>query len=54
MMFSYFESIVCTIPMGWLQHHVAAIKMLEIAGPEQYQSGLMHMFFRSLRIAAVS
>lgn len=52
-MFSYFESIMCTIPMGWLQHYTAAIKLLKIAGPEQCQSGLMHMFFRSLRVAAV-
>jgi hypothetical protein len=54
MMFSYFESVICTMPMGWMQHYAAAIKMFEIAGPEKCQTGLMHMFFRSIRVAAVS
>jgi hypothetical protein len=52
MMFSYFESVICTVPMGWMQHYEAAIKMFEIAGPEKCQTGLMHMFFRSVRVAA--
>jgi hypothetical protein len=52
-LFSYFESIICTMPMGGLQHYAAAAQMLEVAGPENCQSGLMHMFFRSTRIASV-
>lgn len=53
MMFSYFESVICTVPMGWMQHYAAAIRMFDIAGPENCQTGLMHMFFCSVRIAAV-
>jgi len=53
-MFSYFESLITTVPVGWMQHYAAAIKMFEIAGPENCQTGLMHKFFRSIRIAAVS
>ncbi|CZR68650.1 uncharacterized protein PAC_18549 [Phialocephala subalpina] len=52
LMFSYFESVICTLPMGWMQHYAAAIKMFEIAGPENCQTGLMHMFFCSMRVAA--
>jgi hypothetical protein len=52
-LFSYFESVICTLPMGWMQHYIAATKMLEIAGPEKCQNGLMHMFFRFIRVAAV-
>jgi hypothetical protein len=53
MMFSYFESVICTMPVGWMQHYAAAIKMFEIARPENCQTGLMNMFFRSVRVAAV-
>jgi hypothetical protein len=53
LLFSYFESVVCTMPIGWMQHYIAATKMLEIAGAEKCQTGLMHMLFRSIRIAAV-
>lgn len=54
LMFSCFESIICTTPMGWMQHYEAAIKMFEIAGPEKCQTGLIHMYFRSIRLPAVS
>ena len=53
LMFSYFESIICTMPTGWMHHYIAATKMFEIAGPENCQTGLMHTFFRSVRVAAV-
>lgn len=53
LMFSYFESVMCTMPLGWMQHYIAATKMFEIAGPEKCQTGLMHMFFRSIRVASV-
>jgi hypothetical protein len=52
-MFVHFESVICTVPIGWMQHYAAAIKMFELAGPENCQTGLMHMFFRSVRVAAV-
>jgi len=52
-LFSYFECIMCTMPMGHLQHYAAAAEIVEVAGPETCQSGLMHMFFRSLRISSV-
>ena len=54
MMFSYFETVICTMPMGWMQHYIAATKMCELSGPEKCQTGLMHLFFRSIRVAAVS
>jgi hypothetical protein len=53
MIFSYFECVITTVPMGWMQHYIAAIKMFEIAGPENCQTGLMHLFFRSVRVADV-
>jgi hypothetical protein len=53
LMFSCFECVITTMPMGWMQHYIAAIKMFEIAGPENCQTGLMHMFFRTIRVAAV-
>jgi hypothetical protein len=52
-MFSYFENIICTMPMGWMQHCIAAAKMFEVVGPENCQTGLIHMFFRSMRINSV-
>ena len=53
-MLSFFESIICTTPMGWLLHHRAAEKMLDIIGPERCQSDWMFMFFRTLRKVSVS
>ncbi|KAH8773954.1 hypothetical protein BGZ57DRAFT_983527 [Hyaloscypha finlandica] len=50
---SYFESVITTVPMGWMQHYAAAIKMFEIAGPKNCQMGLMHKFFRSIRVATM-
>ncbi|TVY37662.1 hypothetical protein LSUB1_G004941 [Lachnellula subtilissima] len=49
---SSFENIICTMPMEWLQHFVAAGKIFEVAGPENCQTGLMHKFFRSMRISS--
>jgi hypothetical protein len=53
-MFSRFEAIICTSPVGWIHHFTAAVKLLELSGPKKCQNGLMHMFFRSMRIASVS
>jgi hypothetical protein len=50
---SYFEFVITTVPMGWMQHYAAAIKVFEIAGPKNCQMGLMHKFFRSIRVATV-
>jgi len=52
--FSLFESIISTTPIGWLQHVTAAGRMLDIAGPERCQIGLMHMYFKSVRLSSVS
>jgi hypothetical protein len=54
MVFSLFESILSTTPIGWLQHVRAAGRMLDIAGPERCQIGLMYMFFKSVRLTSVS
>jgi hypothetical protein len=53
MLFAFFESVLCTSPLGWLQHFRAAEQMLAIAGPGKCQNGLMHMMFHSMRIASV-
>lgn len=52
-MFSLFESVICTDPMGWMHHYDAAAKMLEIVGPQNCQSGLMHLLFKTIRLSAV-
>ena len=52
--FSIFESIVATTPIGWLQHIRAAERMLDTVGPERCQSGLINMYFKSVRLASVS
>lgn len=53
MVFAFFESVLCTSPLGWLQHFRAAEQMLAIFGPRKCQNGLMHMMFHSMRIASV-
>lgn len=52
-LFSTFETIICTNPTGWIHHFTAAGKLLQLAGPKSCQRGLMHSFFRSVRIASV-
>ncbi|KAF4629248.1 hypothetical protein G7Y89_g8903 [Cudoniella acicularis] len=54
MMFAFFESVLCTSPLGWLQHFRAAEQMLAIVGPRKCQNGLMHMMFHSMRIASLT
>lgn len=51
-LFSHFETILSTNPMGWIHHYNAASKLLELSGPEQCQRGLPHMFFRTIRVAS--
>ncbi|KAH8817128.1 hypothetical protein F5884DRAFT_778512 [Xylogone sp. PMI_703] len=51
-MFSLFESVICTDPMGWMHHYDAAGKILEIVGPENCQTGMMFMFFQTVRLSS--
>jgi hypothetical protein len=52
-LFSHFESIICTDPVGWIHHYNAASKLLELSGPKKCRGGLLHMFFRTMRLASV-
>jgi hypothetical protein len=52
-MFSVFESIISTTPRGWLEHFSAAANMVYLRGAEKCQRGLVHRFFRSVRLASV-
>lgn len=53
MMFTCFELWACTTPRGWLQHQMAASKLLEMRGPTNCEIGVEHLMFRSLRVFAV-
>jgi len=50
----YFELVVKTTPLAWMQHLNAAAAMLEAIGPEACQKGLMHQLFRTVRLGIVS
>jgi hypothetical protein len=54
MVLALFESALCTSPMGWAHHLIAASKLLEDLGPERCQTGTMHDIFRALRLNMVS
>ncbi|KAK3170140.1 hypothetical protein OEA41_009526 [Lepraria neglecta] len=53
LMFSVFESMMSTSFAAWSQHVKAAGKMIEMRGPENCQSGLIHHLFRTVRIGAI-
>lgn len=53
-MLTLFELVVATTPLGWIQHILAAARMLIMRGPENCQSGLVHMLFRTMRMTVVS
>lgn len=53
-MLALFELVAVTIPLGWIQHILAATNMLIMRGPENCQSGLVHMLFRTMRMTVVS
>ncbi|TVY35626.1 hypothetical protein LOCC1_G007129 [Lachnellula occidentalis] len=46
----YFELVVKTTPLAWMQHLDAAVAILEAVGPEACQKGLMHQLFRTVRL----
>lgn len=50
----YFELVVKTTPLAWMQHLDAAAAILEAMGPEGCQKGLMHQLFRTVRLGIVS
>jgi hypothetical protein len=53
MILALFESALCTSPMGWAHHLIAAAKLLEDLGPGQCQTGVIHEIFRSVRLNMV-
>lgn len=53
-LFSLFESLMTTSFAAWASHLRGAIKMLEMRGPENCQSGIIHQLFRTARLGAVS
>ncbi|TVY92705.1 hypothetical protein LAWI1_G002875, partial [Lachnellula willkommii] len=46
----YFELVVKTTPLAWMQHLDAAAAILEAIGPRGCQEGLMHQLFRTVRL----
>ncbi|KAL8715200.1 MAG: hypothetical protein Q9220_001158 [cf. Caloplaca sp. 1 TL-2023] len=53
LMFSIFETIMMTSHTGWVQHMHAAIRVLEVLGPEACQEGFAHNLFKAVRVSAV-
>ena len=53
-LFSLFESLMDTSFAAWASHLKGAVRMLEMRGPENCQSGVIHQLFRSARLGAVS
>ncbi|KAL8949234.1 MAG: hypothetical protein Q9222_004642 [Ikaeria aurantiellina] len=53
LMFSIFETIMMTSHTGWIQHMQAAIRVLEILGPEACQEGFAHSLFKAVRLSSV-
>ena len=49
-----FEVISSTEPSGSFHHYAAAATLLEMVGPTNCQSGMMHQMFRTIRLNAVS
>ncbi|KAF1985155.1 hypothetical protein K402DRAFT_405306 [Aulographum hederae CBS 113979] len=49
LMLSYFECLYATSANGYVGHVEGAVKMLELAGPEICQSGMMYQLFLNLR-----
>ena len=44
-----FELVSCTTPSGWMDHITGAATMLEMRKPENCQTGLSHLLFRTIR-----
>jgi hypothetical protein len=49
-----FELVSSTTPTGWMDHIMGAAAMLEMRGPENCQTGLAHLVFRTIRPTIVS
>lgn len=49
-----FELVSCTTPTGWMDHVTGAATMLEMRRPENCQTGLAHLVFRTIRPTIVS
>lgn len=53
MMLLYFELIKPSVTASWLKHLSGVTRLLQQRGPENCQSGVTHLIFRSLRLLAV-
>lgn len=53
LMLMYYELIRPTATGGWTKHLIGASRLMELAGPEKYQTGAPHMLFKALRLLAV-
>lgn len=53
MMLLYFELIKPSVTASWLKHLSGVTSLLQLRGPEGCQSGITHLFFRSLRLLTV-
>jgi hypothetical protein len=51
---SLFELVLSTTPTGWIEHILGSSTMLQLRKPENCQTGLSHLLFRSLRVSVVS
>ena len=49
-----FELVSSTTPTGWINHIMGAATMLQMRGPENCQTGLAHLLFRTIRPTIVS
>jgi hypothetical protein len=49
-----FELVSSTTPTGWIEHILGSATMLQLRKPENCQTGLAHLLFRSLRVSVVS
>lgn len=49
-----FELICSTTPTGWIDHIAAGATMIRIRKPENCQTGLAHLMFRTMRPTIVS
>lgn len=53
-LFSLFECLMTTSFAAWASHARAAVSLLEMRGPKNCQTGLIHHLFRTARLGAVS
>jgi hypothetical protein len=50
---SFFEITCNTSPAGYFHHLMGAARLLEMRGPEECSSGILHQIFLTLRIQLV-